>query len=793
VKPLHFLLIPLCLASAANAADPPGSVPQLLQTYCVQCHGADKQKGDIRLDDPAKLNRKHWELIYDQLASGEMPPDDKKQPTEAERGTLSAAFLAAISNAGGAAPGVTFRRLNKREYGQTVRDLLGLQSGTFDPAEYIYDDEITDGFDTRATSLVISNELLIEYMQAAQKALRQALFSAGSTPPTKQTIDVNFQKIEGVASRYSDRDEKSAVIRVGGSKSKFYDGTGQRTMQAAGRYRITLTACGVDRDRYPSRFAPESGPLILGFGILQDGLEALSASGKRLETFELKDNEDQTFTFDTWIEKGHFPYINFENGHKKPIVQVRALIRHKKLPATASNEQFHGPGIKLSQFKIEGPFYDEWPPASFRAVYGSDTVPNLADPAARTAVVQRFARRAFRRPVQPAEIQPYLTFLEAKHAVGNEWHEALIDTLAAMMTSVDFLYIMEGAGPQGKPTNAKKLNPHELAARLSYFLGSSLPDAELSALADSGRLLEPAVLAAQTERLMRHPGIQRFCDSFADQWLSLDTLGTMPPDIKDRQFKAYHKDKLEPAMRQETRLFFRNALVENRPVREFIDSDYSFVNASLAKLYDVPFKGGRDEFVRIVFPPEAKRGGLLGQASILTLTSNGVETSPVVRGHWVLSELLGTPPPPAPKEVPALVPDLNGATSVRQLLDKHRTDATCAECHRQMDPLGFALESYDPIGRLRSNYSKTMRVETDGNYKGRPFANVAELQKIMQADLRPFARNLVIRIAEYAKGRQLTAADLTTVDALLNQSAATGYPLKQLVIRIATSELLTTR
>jgi hypothetical protein len=792
VKPLHFLLTSLSLVSAANAADSPGIVPQLLQTYCVQCHGPDKQKGDIRLDDPAKLGPEHWESIYEQLTSGEMPPDDKKQPTEAERSTLSAAFLAAISKAGGDPPGVAFRRLNKREYGQTVRDLLGLQSGTFDPAEYIYDDEITDGFDTRATSLVISNELLIEYMQAAQKALRQALFSAGSNPPPKQTIDVNFKKIDGVANRYSDRDDKSAVIRVGG-KSKFYDGTGQRTMQAAGRYRITLTACGVDRDGHPDRFAPESGPLVLGFGILQDGVEALSAKGSLLKTFELKNNEDQTFAFDTWIDKGHFPYLNFENGHPKPIVQVRALIRRGKLPAAAAKEPFHGPGIKVSQFKIEGPFYDQWPPASFLAIYGSDTIPKLDEPAARSSVVLHFARRAFRRPVQFSEIEPYLTFFEAKHAAGSEWHEALIDTLAAMMTSLDFLYIIEGDTSQGKPTNVKTLNPHELAVRLSYFLGSSLPDAELSALADSGGLLEPAVLAAQTERMLRQTGVQRFCDSFADQWLSLDTLGSMPPDIKDRQFKAYFKDNLEVAMRQETRLFFRNALVQNRPVREFIDSDYSFVNEGLAELYGIPFKGRRDEFVRVVFPPEVKRGGLLGHGSILALTSNGVETSPVVRGHWVLSELLGTPPPPAPKEVPALVPDLNGATTVRQLLDKHRTDASCAECHRQMDPLGFALESYDPIGRLRSSYSKTMRVETDGNYKGRPFSDVAELKKIMQADLRPFARNLVIRIAEYAKGRQLTAADLTIVDALLNQSAATDYRLRDLVTRIATSELLTTR
>ncbi len=270
-------------------------------------------------------------------------------------------------------------------------------------------------------------------------------------------------------------------------------------------------------------------------------------------------------------------------------------------------------------------------------------------------------------------------------------------------------------------------------------------------------------------------------------------------------------------MLEETRRYFGYVLNENRSVRDFIDSDYSFVNRGLANLYGVPFQPvagassgsvgpwtttaagspshstNRGGFVKVTFPPNAQRGGLLGHGSILTLTANGVETSPVERGVWVLADLLGTPPPPPPKEVPAITPDLNGAETVRDLLEKHRSDAACMECHRRMDPLGFALEAYDPIGRFRTKYSKTQRVSTEGNYLGKNFADVTELKQILSTDIRPFARNLIIRIAEYAKGRTLVAADYATVESIVNETESNDYRLKDVVIAIATSELMTHR
>jgi hypothetical protein len=386
--------------------------------------------------------------------------------------------------------------------------------------------------------------------------------------------------------------------------------------------------------------------------------------------------------------------------------------------------------------------------------------------------------------VTDEELAPYLRYLDQQHAETKDWNTSVIRTFAAMMASLDFLYLREEGG---------ELDAHALASRLSYFLWSTMPDAELFALAQSGRIKDPAVLKAQVARMLADARSDRFADSFTDQWLDLVKLGTMPPDSKDNEFRIYYKARLEPAMREETHRYFRHVLRENCSVRDFIDSDYSFVNSGLADLYHIPFAGNKDEFVRVTFPPEAHRGGLMGHASVLTLSANGVDTSPVVRGVWVLRNLLGTPPPRPPKEVPALVPDLNGAKTIRELLEKHRNDSACMECHRQIDPPGFALEAYDPIGRFRTAYSKSMRVSTEGEYKGVQFDDVTGLKKTMLTQIRPFARNLIVRLAEYAKGRKLEASDLKSVEELTEQAAKNGFRLNDMVSALATGELMRMR
>lgn len=777
------LLLCLSTPSLTWAADDIAAYQPFFNKYCVHCHGPEKQKGELRLDRVSGLEASTFEAVYEQLADGLMPPEDQPQPSPTERKRLMQHVLESAQKDSDAA--VTgMRRLNQREYGNTVRDLLGLHNGIFDPSERIYDDEIDEGFDTAAESLVISNELLMEYMQAADKSLRHALFTSSTSRPAAEVLQVNVARMRGIGgSRYINNRKRHIILRSGG-KAMVYDGQSSRTMTVPGRYTITVTAAAVDRDTYPVRFAPEKGPVIMGFGVQQDVAASVSARPQILKTFELQDEIDQTFSFDVWIDKDHFPYFSFVNGSGKPITQVRSNIRRGKIDRSELRKPYRGPGIRISSFRVEGPFLDEWPPASIRTTYDANEIPNLADPAARQEVVVRFAKRAFRRGVRKDEVASYLVFLDKQHADGASWHEATIRTLAAMMSSVDFLYIREQPG---------ELDPYELASRLSYFFWSTMPDDELFRLAESGQLKDRLVLGEQVSRMLSDPRSERFCSSFAEQWLALDKLGTMPPDAKG-EFRVYYKDHLESAMLEETHRFFRYLLQENRSVRDFIDADYSFVNKSLADLYRVPFDGkAKNKFVRVTFPPAAKRGGLLGHASILTLSANGVETSPIERGVWVLADLLGTPPPPPPKAVPALTPDLNGAVTVREMLEKHRSDPACMECHRRMDPLGFALEAFDPIGRLRTKYSKQQSVSTHGNYLGKDFSDVTELKRILASNIRPFARNLVIRIAEYAKGRKLVAADYATVESILSESADGDYKLNDLVRRIATSDLMTTR
>ncbi len=782
----------LQLCAAVSAADVPANLRLLLEKNCTQCHGKEKQKGDVRLDDANTFTPELWGRVYDQLAKREMPPDDKPQPTEAERqGLIQHALAAAQQSTQIATTGM--RRLNKREYGNTVKDLLGLHLGTFDPGEYIYKDEVP-GLDTEAAALVTSNELLLEYLNAADKSVRHALFTDSTQRPNPQVIKVNLAKMAGTSRRYINHASEYVIGRCGGRETPrpadghLYDGESTRTMRIPGRYKITVTACAVDRDAYELRLQPAEGPVIMGFGTKADDLDSVSGEGRRLRTFELKDDVDQTFEFETWIDKDHFPYFSFVNGSDKPITQLRAAARQKKIKEEEVDKPYAGPGIRISRYQVEGPLYDEWPPASIKTTLGVKEMPDFSSPATRQRIVQNFATRAFRRPVTSAEIQPYVAYLDQQQAATRDWRESLIKTFAAMMTSADFLYRREAQG---------ELPALVLANRLSYLLWSSMPDAELFALASTGKLKEPSVLLAEARRFLRDPRSQSFGDSFADQWLSLGKLGTMPPDLRG-EYRKYNDLNLEPAMREETRRFFRSALQENRSIRDFIDSDYTFVNEALASHYGVPFERSKTdflktEFLRVSLPPGSMRGGLLGQGSILTLTANGVETSPIIRGHWILNELLGTPPPPPPKEVPAIAPDINGALTVRQQLEKHRTDANCAACHRQMDPLGFALESFDPIGGLRTRYSKTQAVSTDGTYKGKDFANVTDLKKILASDLRPFARHLTILMTEYAKGRKLVPADYPAIEAVLDRTAANDFRLQDMLLQVITGELMRNR
>ncbi|MGI9241837.1 MAG: DUF1592 domain-containing protein, partial [Verrucomicrobiales bacterium] len=581
--------------------------------------------------------------------------------------------------------------------------------------------------------------------------------------------------------RYTTHKKGSTIMR--GPAIQFAK-EGARRVPFSGNYRITIEAAGVDRDNYGKlKFAPETGPIKMGVGSRLDGRSGGGSSSQTTRVFDLKDKQAETYQVEMWLENGAYPWIKFHNGSKKPAASVRAAIRRRKLDPKHSPKSYRGPGVEVTRFTVEGPLDPEWPPATYRTIFRSDEIPDFEDPAVRDKVLFRFVSFALRRAAEEIDFQDYRTYLERQHQNTGSWHEAFIKTFAAIMASHDFLYIKEEVG---------ELSPFALASRLSYFIWSTMPDLELLKLAQTGEILDSNVYSEQVERLLGDPRVEEFVEGFATQWLSLDMLGTMAPDSKDRQYGIYHKRGYESAFREETMQFFRHVLFENQPVGDFLDSDYTFLNKTLAEAYGLPFRGGA-ELKRVSLPEGSVRGGLLGHGSILSLTSNGVETLPVTRGHWVLDELLGTPPPPPPAEVPALVPDLTGADTPRAQLVRHREDPACYQCHKQMDPIGLALENFDVIGRYRVDYNREAKIDPSGEMYGSKFQSVAELRMILRSREHEFARSLTVKLAEYAKGRRLNRRDLAMVDEIVTEAKADQYRFKSLLRRILMSKLMRDR
>ena len=442
--------------------------------------------------------------------------------------------------------------------------------------------------------------------------------------------------------------------------------------------------------------------------------------------------------------------------------------------------------------EIHGPETEVWPPRSHQAIFGKKSVsPRQVDPA---EVVIRFGSRAFRRPLLAKERERYVAFYQRQIDAGETSVNALKAMLTAILASPNFIYIQ---APLNENTEVRreetpsKLDSFSLASRLSYFLWSSMPDQQLFASAAKGELNDPQILRSHVIRMLKDPRTRAMADQFTDSWLHLNKLGEMPPDTG--KFTVYHERFLEPLMKEETRLYFQHVLANNRPIEEFIDSDYSFVNRYIADLYGFDGVQG-DHFRKVRFADRNMRGGILGHASILTATSNGVETSPVIRGIWILENILGTPPSPPPPDVDPLEPDIRGATTIREQLQKHRKVETCFECHRKIDPLGFAMENYDPIGRYRTVYLNDSgrvinRIETSGELpSGEHFKDMADLKDILLERKDQFAHCLTEKLLTYALGRKLHFGDRATVSQICEDLKDRGNGLQDLVELVVLSD-----
>ena len=784
-----------------------------LSTYCTGCHGAKQQKGERRFDVlPAAIDGDNtlidYQDILDQLNLGNMPPEEAKQPTNADRRKVTEWLTRTLEtyhrtkkSTGGE---TVLRRLNSREYRNTVRDLLHLDMTMFDPTAVFPRDQLSEHLDNVGGTLVTSGHLLAKYLAAADLVVQKAMRPLEKPAVQTWTFKGGFRQqpeIDQVFRKTNKFAWMTLLDVVGADKHEGAYGPIHAFAEGVpydGYYDIRIKAEAVNRiNPYDPEFLglDPAEPFRLGIvagNKLAGPLHKPQPIEPLLAEVDLAD-EQKWYTLRVWMDQGYTPRFTFRNGLMDVRNLYARLIRKyedqfppRKRPGIVENRFnaiTHGklPQIRIHEIEITGPFYDQWPTESQRAILGEHSAQILKTRRMSESQMRKqlsaFASRAYRRPAQAEEIDRILDLIAARKQSGRSDLEAYADGLKAVLCSPSFLYLEE--------PGTKGLSSHALASRLSYFLWSSMPDEVLMKLAEEDKLSDSKVLEAQVERMLDDPKSEAFLDGFLASWLTLRDLGSMPPDRS--QFSEFYHYDLDSAMRQETKLFTRHLIEQNLSVDHFLDADFTFLNKRLAKHYGIEGPKGW-EFERVELS-DGRRGGLLGQASVHTVTANGIDTSPVVRGVWLLENILGTPPSPPPPDVEPLDPDIRGATTIREQLKKHASVASCYDCHRSIDPLGFALENFDPVGRWRESYGKQGKIDASGELpNGKRFRDVSELKKILLEQKHQFAAALTGKLLAYALGRHTEPGDRPHIDRILKELDERNDGFRDLITRVVLSE-----
>ncbi|MDB4664769.1 DUF1592 domain-containing protein [Verrucomicrobia bacterium] len=810
-----YLISALSFLSFSARADLPRT---FLKTYCFKCHGPEKQKAERRFDqlpsaitNPGELEV--WQEIVDQLNLGEMPPEEEKRPTQTAVLTAIRRITESISEAAprlaGKGQHTALRRMNSWEYRHTIGDLLGLNVSAWNPAENFPPEVKVNGFDNNGAGLVTSGLLLDHYLSAAAQAVQRATFF-GPRPEIKTYAQKSPYYFKGKEARglpklfQVDRFRFVPETPYTDLYGRHYRGghIGFRPLvnqgvAQSGSYKVRVRAAAVDRHHPYGKTVDDfrnGDPLILELSAV-DRRGSVTSTGnvsreRSLGMVELINEAPQWFEWDVYLEKGYEPEVRFRNATVATKRLVRLLAKARDIapemkpfsemkPGNARShgvlKAYRGPKLRIWEIQISGPFVKEWPLSGHEQMYGAFMPGDLNRDNIRERL-RFFASKAFRRPLRPGELRPIESMVYRKLGEGMKSLKALQLGFQAILCSTSFLFLDENSG---------QLNDYALASRLSYFLWSSAPDAELLALAEQKKISGSLVLREQVKRMLRHPKSSRFVNNFMRVWLQLDGIGEMPPS---EDFTVYYRDNLEAAMRKETQAFFRHLLDHNLSPRGFLDADYSFLNRELALHYGIEDIEGNH--LRRVSLKGTPRGGLMGQGAFLTASANGVDTSPVVRGIYVLEKLLGYTPPPPPDDVPDIEPDIRGAKTIREQLAKHREIATCAECHRRIDPLGFALENFDAIGAWRDDYEKNLPIDASGELpNGDTFSSVPEFRNYIIKREGQFTRSLTEKLLTYATGRELVPSDRPTVDAILREMKQDNKGLGDLIEAVVLSKV----
>ena len=815
------------VATFAQATDAPGqkAFSQFVSQYCLECHDAKTQKGDREFEsfklplanESALIDAKD---IIDQLTLREMPPGKaKRHPSDDERLAVIRLLREGIASARGkfesTAGRTVMRRLSNREYENTLAALFGRRVDTLGLTADFPKEKASEHIDTIGRSLVTSGFLLDQYFQSANRLVEMRLGRPEMAPQTWRFNGhfVQYEELSGphkAAFNYRYLclyEQPNTDTRQGGYGhiEDFLKG-----VPVSGLYDLEVEAQAMHRDTPydPTIFGIDfSEPFLLGVvpgDATKNHIHYPQAIEPILAQTTVPDDKPTWLKFRVWLEAGQTPRFIFPNGpyeSRASVIQINKRYaddfqgRFAKAGVSRTHLLQEGklPHIRISEIKIDGPLAEPGGSAEEIAVFGERGFQ------AKRALEQlnAFGERAYRRPLTSADRATIRKTYEQRIAEKATPRQAALDTLKMMLCSPSFLYLSEVTDEK-----EARLGAYDLASRLSYALWSAPPDRELMAVAKTGKLTAPGEIRKQATRLLADDRVEGFVNGFLDGWLNLRDLGGMPPPRET--MRVYYAENLPEAMKTEVRLFFRHLLKENKSVREFLDADYTFADKRLAKLYGLPEQKTlrlADGFQRVNIAGNRQRGGLLGMAGVLTVSANGVETSPVTRGVWVSENILGIKPPPPPDVVPAIEPDVSGATTIRERLAKHRTDQTCNECHRKIDPLGFSLESFDPIGRWRATYAKPKgnapapKVDSSGEFgSGETYADFHGFKRIL-VDSRTdvFARHLIKQFLSFGTGRHMEAVDDFVIEDILETVKRDGYGLRTLIVECLASEIFRSR
>jgi len=863
------LLLGVVRSHAASVVPhvPPGTA-SFIEKHCASCHDDVEKKGGLNLTDltfapgdPKNFNT--WVRVFDRVADGEMPPKKKPRPEAAELTAftegLSKTIVLAEQTRVATEGRATQRRLNRFEYENALRDLL--HAPWLQVKDALPEDGEAFRFNKVGDALDMSHVQMNRYLAAADYALRQVIAPQVERPqPTITRYYAREQRSFMGPMKFSvfnSSPERASFPMLGDQpQPDVRAGKAPATVGAADPANRDLEAVGVVASNYEPiepKFNQFKAPLAGRYKIRFNTFSVWVGPGKAVPGKDGKIPAPSAVKW--WIPD----LDDVTTGRRSEPVTIYSetpprLLRHlgnfDAQPTPAVNEldvwllagetirpdpsrlfrsrpgatrwqnplaeKDGQPGVAFRWLEVEGPLVDEWPSAGHRLLFGDLPMQPIEKPAAGTAPVEvtsadpakdaarllkAFIEQAYRRPVAPGEVPRFLPVVAGVLKAGGAFADAMITGYTAVLCSPEFVCLEEKPG---------KLDDYAVASRLAFFLTNSAPDAELRSLAAQGKLRQPAVLRAQTERLLTGPKSPQFVNAFLDYWLDLrKTMGTAPDSALYDDY--YLDDLLTESALAETQSFFAELVRTDLPARNIVASDFVMVNGRLAQHYGLPPVEGV-ALRRVTIPVDSPRGGLMTQASVLKVTANGTTTSPVIRGAWVLERIFGQPPAPPPPSVPAVEPDIRGTTTIRQQLEKHRDVESCAVCHDKIDPPGFALESFDVMGGWRDRYRATgdgappekgfghggqkfvfhqaLPVDPSGEMAdGRKFADIREFKRLLLTDEAQLARNLAKQLTVYATGAPVRFGDRAHIETILQRASASHYGVRTLIHELVQSDL----